>query len=361
MPAPRLIIGDLAAIEDALAQAISSARTDDPLAPVTVLVGHVLLRPYLPRALAQRGLAQINVRYLLPHDLAEELSRGRLPAGRARLTPDAERLLVRDVCGEAGGYFAEIAGREGFVRALRRFFRDLESGGFTAHSFAAAAAALPPNSKFDELVRLYKLYEERRAGFAAPADHYRAADPAAFEGPALRLRRLVAVDAGAARADDPRHRRRTTTSQCSSRRRASMPMSRTSHSGRGCSNRRRAAAAACGSPGPPQLASSLFRDEPMPLRSAPASRSSAPPTPSARCGRPPVPACSGRAKGIRFHEMAVVYKSGDTYLPLIDEIFSEARIRPTSTPAACSPATRSAAACSRSSASRATRRSRARR
>src|SRR5256885_4534526 len=162
MPQARLILGTLDRLEAALAEAIARARPDDPLAPVTVLVGHVLLRPYLRRALAMRGIAQLNVRFVLPYELAAELA----PAqDRPRLTPAVERLLVRETAESAGGYFEGIRGREGFVKALRRLFRDLEMAGFTPETLASgaeASATAANRGKLDELARLFAEYERRR-------------------------------------------------------------------------------------------------------------------------------------------------------------------------------------------------------
>ena len=143
MPFPSLVTGSIAQLEDALADAMTSARAGDPLAPVTVLVGHVLLRPYLRRALALRGVPQINVRYVRPHELAQEMSREDASLrAMPRLTPAAERLLVRDVAATASGYFAKIAHRDGFVDALGRLFRELELGGFSGR-FDPSRTLLP--------------------------------------------------------------------------------------------------------------------------------------------------------------------------------------------------------------------------
>ena len=97
---------------------------------MTVLVGHVLLKRYLPRMLAQRGIAHINVRFASTHELAAMLTPPEL-ATRPRITPAANRLLVRRVAEAADGlYFSRIRARRGFVDALGRLFRELELGGF---------------------------------------------------------------------------------------------------------------------------------------------------------------------------------------------------------------------------------------
>ncbi|MBF6600841.1 MAG: PD-(D/E)XK nuclease family protein [Dehalococcoidia bacterium] len=328
MPEPRLITGDLASIEAALAEAIAAARpAGDGLAPVTVLVGHVLLRPYLARALARRGLAQMNVRYVLPLDLAAELARDALPRDRARLTREAERLLVRETAESAGGYFAAIAGREGFVRALGRLFRELEGGGFTPDGFRTAAQAvearLPASArKLGELTRLYRLYEQRRAAFVAPADLYRAADASKFEGPLL-VYGVWSLPELQARLVERIAERHAIT--------VFLPASGLDADGAHASLRLRFGAAAeatttaAASAGPPLLARSLLDEEPSASGADGVGMLSAPDT--VREVWEAARACLRWAReGIRFHEMALAYRAADTYRPLIDEIFSEAGI-----------------------------------
>ena len=93
MPDLRVIQGPLSAIENAFAERIIAARTVDPLAPITVLVGQTLVKRYLPRMLAQRGIAHINIRFVLADELALLLVRDGTIS--VRTSPNAERLLVR--------------------------------------------------------------------------------------------------------------------------------------------------------------------------------------------------------------------------------------------------------------------------
>ena len=101
-----IVTGTLPELEGALAEAIERARADDRLAPVTVLVGHVLLKRYLPRMLAARGIALLNVRFVRPHELAAELA------------PDDER--GTDAAGTGRGADARAAGGRGRGRVFRR-------------------------------------------------------------------------------------------------------------------------------------------------------------------------------------------------------------------------------------------------
>lgn len=52
MPTPTLLTAPLPALEQVLADAIATVKIDNPLAPVTVLIGGTLLRPYLQRRMA---------------------------------------------------------------------------------------------------------------------------------------------------------------------------------------------------------------------------------------------------------------------------------------------------------------------
>ncbi len=328
----RLVAGTIEEIEGALAAAVAAARADDPLALVTVVVGHVLLRPYLRRALARRGIAQINVRFVLPHELAADLARG-TDGGKPRLTPPAERLLVRDVAEQAGGYFAHIRHRDGFAAALLRLFREIELGGFTPASFASAcgeaAGARHANAaKLRELARLFALYEERREGFIAPADQYRAADVSGFEGPLLvyglrwspQEMALSLIDAIAQNVD-------VTLFLPAS----GLPAD-DAHAGlrarvvaRGAVVERAGGALPSGEDAPPALARALFDAAAAPVSHERIELVSAPDT--VREVWEAARACLRWASaGIRFYEMAVVYRNADPYRALVDEIFSEAGI-----------------------------------
>ncbi|TAK65186.1 MAG: PD-(D/E)XK nuclease family protein [Dehalococcoidia bacterium] len=330
----RIVTGALPELEDALAEAVAGARQDDPLAPVTVVVGHVLLRPYLRRTLAARGVPQINVGYVRPHELAQQLA-GARAFERTRLTPGAERLLVREVVDGAGGYFQAVAGREGFADALGRLFRDLEMGAFDSGGFRSAVerASSDPGAnaeKLRELARLYGVYHQRLERFARAADDFRDADPARLEGPLLvygvwanvrelearLLERLAAAGAGVtiflpasdSGADDAvaPFRARMAAIAVETR---DLP------------------AAVDGAP-TTRLAAQLFREPDASRRvdtGGAVELESAPDT--LREVWEAARACLRWAReGIRAHEMAVVYRNREPYRALVDEVFKEAGI-----------------------------------
>jgi RecB family exonuclease len=185
MPALRIVLGDRAQIEHALGEAIAGAKVGDPLARVSVLVDNSLLKLHLPRSLARSGIPQLNVRYFRPEELAEALASQGVAARAPRLTRDADRFLVREIAGQAGGYFANIAGREGFADALAQLFRELEMGGFPTGSLPPALKTEPTDatSKVGEIRRLFNEYLTRREGFAGGAEAYAAAAGVRLEGP----------------------------------------------------------------------------------------------------------------------------------------------------------------------------------
>jgi ATP-dependent helicase/nuclease subunit B len=329
MPPVEIVTGALPELEDALADAVASARHLDPLGPVTVLVDNVLLRPYLSRALALRGVPLINAQFLRPNELAERLAGPN--DDKPRLTPNAERLLTREIAREAHGYFAGIAGREGFAEALARLFRELELGGFTPVSFARAVEAaadgrLVDAAKLRDLAQLFGWYAGRRSALAAPADFYGSAGIASFEGPLLvygvwsptelqarlieGIARVAAVTvflAATGGAVDEAHaafRNRLLAGGATERR-----LDRS--------------ADACAAV---NVARALFGAPSGPLDVQDAvSLASAPDT--VREVWEAARACLRWAEdGVRFHDMAVVYRNRERYRALVDEIFTEAGI-----------------------------------
>jgi hypothetical protein len=81
-----VIGGRPAELEASLADRVSELRRADPLAPINVLVGASLQRPFLRRWLAARLGAHANVRILMPGDLA-------LLLGAPPLVADGRRAL----------------------------------------------------------------------------------------------------------------------------------------------------------------------------------------------------------------------------------------------------------------------------
>src|SRR6476619_4842167 len=82
----RLVLGSPAAVEDAFLAAIAAARVRSPLAPVDVVVGGVLQRPYLQRLVADSSTGLVNVRFSTLGELGIRLGEQSLiDAGRRAL------------------------------------------------------------------------------------------------------------------------------------------------------------------------------------------------------------------------------------------------------------------------------------
>src|SRR5437660_7671237 len=119
------------ALRDALAERVADLRAEDPLTPITLLVGASLQRPYLARWLAARLGGHANLRILMPGDLALLLGAPTLvESGRRALPPLADRVLLAQVARATPGYFAPVADTPGFAEALYRLVRELRGAGY---------------------------------------------------------------------------------------------------------------------------------------------------------------------------------------------------------------------------------------
>jgi hypothetical protein len=126
-----------------LADRVRELRHEDPLAPINVLVGASLQRPFLERWLAARLGGHANVRILMPGDLALLLGAPALVAsGRRALPPLADRVLLAQVARSHTGYFEPVAEMSGFAEALYRLVREL-MGRHLQQPEAARSQAMP--------------------------------------------------------------------------------------------------------------------------------------------------------------------------------------------------------------------------
>ena len=178
-PGLRLVLGPAAQLEAALAERIRAARSAEPLAPVVVLIGGVLQRPYLARRLADELGGHVNVLLLTPGELGVTLGEPALVAqGRRPLPVLGERVLVAELARRTDGYFAPVAETPGFADALRRLFHELRREGVTPEAFSELlpAAAESP-AKAQSLAELYAAYAQQHAPFYDGDDCLQAADP----------------------------------------------------------------------------------------------------------------------------------------------------------------------------------------
>ena len=88
-----LVTGAPAALERAFLARVAAMRSVDPLAPVDVLVGGVLQRPYLQRLISETSPGLVNVRVHTLGEFGVRLSEGRqrgckgFQPGSCRATP----------------------------------------------------------------------------------------------------------------------------------------------------------------------------------------------------------------------------------------------------------------------------------
>jgi RecB family exonuclease len=181
--------GTQRALLGALAERIAQLRGEDVLAPIWVLVGASLQRPFLQRALASRLGAHANVRILMPGDLALLLGSAPLVAqGRRALPPLADRVLLADVARTHAGYFAPVAETPGFGEALFRLVRELRGAGYDLADLGPLlAGATDAPEKAGALAGILADFEQRRSGFYGPDDALLAADAARLPGLALQV------------------------------------------------------------------------------------------------------------------------------------------------------------------------------
>ena len=179
-----VITGGPAALRDQLADRVRELRATDPLAPITVLVGASLQRPFLQRWLAQRLGAHANIRILMPGDLALLLGAPALVAAERRaLPPLADRVLLADVARKHPGYFAPVAETPGFGEALFRLVRELRGAGYHLPDLAALLdGTTDAPEKAASLAEILAGFEARRTGFYGPDDALLAAEPERLDG-----------------------------------------------------------------------------------------------------------------------------------------------------------------------------------
>ena len=176
MPPLSLITGPPSALDAALAAEIRTHKSANPLAPITVLVGGSLLRPFLRARLATLLDGHINVRVVTPAELALRLGEPGLIAGeRSPITPLADRAVAQELARAATSYFEPVRETPGFANALHRLFGELRAASIDPEQFAAASAG-SADTKLAELAELYRGYLTARAPFYDAGDAMASAD-----------------------------------------------------------------------------------------------------------------------------------------------------------------------------------------
>ena len=325
--------GSSEALREQLAARVAELRRGDPLEPITILVGASLQRPFVERWLAARLGATANVRILMPGDLALLLGAPALVAANRRaLPPLADRVLLAQVARAHTGYFAPVRDTAGFAEALYRLVRELKGSGYEISRLAGLLEGITDApAKASSLAEILAAFEARRSAFYGPDDALIVADPDRLAGlgllvwgmldvaPALE-RLLVAIaermpvdvffpDVPAARAAPIHEARERLLAAGGAAAALSEPEPEPTDSVL-ARIRARLFTAPAGDP--------LEPDETLRLVSAPD---------PAREVRAAARACLSWARdGRPFWQMAVAYRHGDAYRPLIEAVFLEAGI-----------------------------------
>jgi len=174
----KVIGGRPAELGASLADRVAELRRGDPLAPINVLVGASLQRPFVERWLAARLGGHANVRILMPGDLALLLGAPALVAsGRRALPPLADRVLLAQVARSRTGYFEPVAEMPGFAEALYRLVRELKCAGYDLSDLGGLLdGATDAPAKAASLAGILAAFEARRGAFYGPDDALMVAD-----------------------------------------------------------------------------------------------------------------------------------------------------------------------------------------
>lgn len=186
-PGIEFVTGAPPRIEEALLGRIAKIRAVSPLAPIDVLVGGVLQRPYLQRRAADTAGVVLNVRFSTIGELGLRLGEAKLiAAGRRPLTAIAERGFAGEIARATTGYFEPVADTPGFAEAARRLVRELRQEAISPELFASLTPdASESEQKAATLTDLYARYIGRRAERFDGEDALAVADPDRFDGTAL--------------------------------------------------------------------------------------------------------------------------------------------------------------------------------
>lgn len=183
----RLVSGQPGALETGFLDEVARVRASHALAPIDVLVGGVLLRPYLQRRIADTAAGLINVRFSTLGELGIRLGEPALAvSGRRPLPAIAERAYAAEAARGCTGYFAPVASTPGFAEAARRLLRELRQEGVEPDVLDRIAPdALESPAKADDLVALYRRYLDGRSGYYDGEDALELADAQRLDGVAL--------------------------------------------------------------------------------------------------------------------------------------------------------------------------------
>jgi RecB family exonuclease len=293
-------------------------------------VGASLQRPYIERWLAAQLGGHANVQVFMPGDLGLLLGAPALVASERRaLPPLADRVLLAQVARSHEGYFAPVADTPGFGEALYQLARELRGASRDLSALAPLLDGVTDApAKAGALAEILADVETRRRGFYGADDALAVADPDLLDGLALLVWGLLEVPPALERvivgvaARLPVHVFLPDVAGA-----AEAPVSKLLERlvGRGASaspataaeSQRTALALVC---------ARLFTAPVEKIEPDDSLRLVSAPDPS-REVRAAARACLAWAEaGVPFWEMALAYRHGDDYRPLVEAVFAEAAI-----------------------------------
>jgi len=326
-----VLSGQPAVLRAVFAERVAELRREDPLMPITILVGTSLQRPFLLRRLAARLGGHANVRVLMPGDLALLLgSKALVEAGRRALPPLADRVLLAEVARQHPGYFAPVAETPGFGEALFRLVRELRGAGYDLgklHPLLVGISEAP--DKATALAEILAEFEARRTNFYGPDDALAAAEPELFDGLGLLVWGVLDLQPAMERLIEAIGERMAVDIFL-----PDVPAAADAPLG---ALRTRLIAAggslhALGSVWTPETTLSRVRKQLF----TPPTEPALPADGTVRLVSAPDPAREVRAaaraclewaeEGVEFWEMAIAYRHGQAYRPLVEAVLLEARI-----------------------------------
>ena len=181
---PRVLLGDISALERELETGIAEIRAGQPLVPVTILIENTMLRDYLRQRLAFSSSGHINLKIVTPGRFADQFTRPILARTRRPMPQYGDRILARSVAESgAGDYFSPVAYSNGFAETLRGLIREFHTSGIDPSSLAGVIDQIGPSetSKLADIASLYRRFEERRTSFFTPDDIVAAIDQVDLE------------------------------------------------------------------------------------------------------------------------------------------------------------------------------------
>ena len=310
---------------------MAQVRAANAVAPVTVLVGSVLLRPFLSQVLASRSVGAVGLQIETLGEFGARLGGpGLVASERFSLDALSDRALAAVVARRSDGYFEVVRDAAGFADASRRTNRELRLlPDSAADTLSALGAAAESPTKGEALVDLVERTAQARRHSWDGADALTVADPNLFDGAALFVYGITQLPDSAKRLIEAIAERVPVTIFL-----PALPEEAAQAYQDMVTWLERIGAEFTDAPAPEEepttalgiLGATLFGTDFTPAPSDDTVRLVSAPDPVAEV-REAVRTCLDWAEeGIPFREMAITYRQADPYEPIIESVLQEAGI-----------------------------------